>query len=183
MRRSWNKYRDKNFPGHSDCMIVTAMNAYYYLTGKVVSDKNYERFRKMTATHTGSAIGIAKVWKELGLKCLGEYSHIFNFTTKTLKRKGTVPFITSSNTKIPLPLEVNVFHPRTGLHSVLIVDHCTKSNAYRVTNFRYETTTAGWIFEERLNHMFADPMRTGDFGKEMWAYRLWGLKGMIKVKG
>ncbi len=49
---------------------------------------------------------------------------------------------------IDCPTEYRVFHKRTGLHSVLVYDHEPKSDAYRVANLRWETTSQGWMFHE-----------------------------------
>ena len=168
MIRTWEKYRNQNYKNYSDCQVVTAVNAYYYLTGKQYckNDDEYDIICRDLSCHNGAAIGIDGLHKKMGLKTLGKFQYSWDFNG-TWVSPGKVA-------KIPLPMEINVWHIDTGYHSILVVDHDTKCNAYRVTGFRWETNHYGWIFAEE----FASKFVVGT--TEPWAYRLLGLKSQKK---
>ncbi|GAG89753.1 unnamed protein product, partial [marine sediment metagenome] len=67
MKKQWKKYRNRNST-EGDCQLITAVNAYYYLTGKTVNDEDYEKYVDLVGTGHGSAISIEKVWRKLGIK-------------------------------------------------------------------------------------------------------------------
>ena len=164
MRREWKNFH--NSQKYSECQLVTALNAYYFLTGKIIKQdsKRYENLVDLCFARYGAAININKVHKKLGLKITKHYISLPN--------------------KVRLPLEISVWHKSYGFHSVLIVDFEPKSKACRVTNFKMATNTQGWIFHEDLNHL----LRVGkgnsivnscpkcDKDKEpRWQYRLFEL--------
>ena len=154
MGRTWKKYLNKQ--KYSECQLVTAINACYYLTGKTIEQDSdeYEELVDLVAARNGSAICIEKAYEKLGLKVLGQYRSIYSF--EQIKTR-----------KIPLPMEVGIWHKKTGFHSILIVDHCLKTDCYRVANFRYQTSLEGWMFAEDL-YQFERDMNKG------WIYRLFG---------
>jgi len=143
MKREWKDYHNTQL--YSECQLVTALNAYYHLTGKVIkqNSKRYESLVDLCGARHGSAISIDKVHKKLGLKIA---KLMFNpFYTDTKKGFHRIK-------KIKLPLEISVWHKSVGYHSVLMVDYEPKTEACRITNFKGATNRAGWIFEEDLQH-------------------------------
>lgn len=154
--RDWNKYL--NTQNYSECQLVTAINAYYYLTGKTIkqNSKKYENLVDLVKARNGSAICIEKAWKRLGIKEIT--------VSNTLN-----DFIRCTDGTIHLPLEYNIWHPRYGLHSTLIVNHNVEVDAVQVTNFKWETTLTGWIFREDL-------FKFENGFSSTHAYRLFGLK-------
>ena len=148
MKRNWYKYRNKNTTC-CDCQLVSAVNAYYYLTGKVISDKYYEKLIDLSKCRHGSAIDIHKVWKRLGIGIKKEF------------RKYGME-------KMYLPAETRIWHPHYGFHSVLIVQYEVITNSYRVTNFRYETTTDGWIYKEDFDKYLKPECIWMNVNKENW---------------
>lgn len=128
----WEKYIHQNSPGKMDCQLVTAINAYYYLTGKQIRQEStkYNNLIKLCGADHGSATIIEKVHQELGM----EYAdHDVGFTS-------TIPF------------EVHIWHKAYGFHSVLVVDSEPVTNSYRVANFGRVTNLKGWIFAEDLRN-------------------------------
>ena len=45
MKRSWNKYINKN--KYSECQLITALNAYYYLTGKQYCKQDSKEYENL----------------------------------------------------------------------------------------------------------------------------------------
>jgi hypothetical protein len=154
--RDWNGYISSNRT-EGDCQLVTAVNAYYYLTGKTVSEKRYEKFVDVAKCRHGSAISIGDVWKKLGIREEKRYCHIF---------------CTIEKGKRFLPLEINVWHKCFGFHSVLAVEWEWRTEALRVTNFRRVVSNTGWIFLEDLHHFVID---NPDKGEPRWQCRKLGL--------
>ena len=132
-KREWEKYIDKN-KFHSDCQLVSAVNAYYYLTGITIDDNKYEKFIDLCGCRYGSAIYIEKIYRALDME---------------IKWEGSFRLY-SINDNISLPIEINVWHKRTGFHSALIIDYEPKVEAYRIANFKQITTIKGWFFREDL---------------------------------
>jgi len=165
--RSWKKYINEQ--KYSECQVITAINAYYYLTGKTISQdsEEYEKLVDLVSARNGSAIGIEKVHKKLGLV--------------TLKR---VKWLHEFGPKLPLPIEASVWHKKTGFHSVLMVDYCKKTDCIRIANFSQATNMRGWMFGEDF-YQFETFVTHGKDGSlnssgKQWRYRLFGLK---KTKG
>jgi hypothetical protein len=134
LRRTWEKYINKN--KYSECQLITALNAYYYLTGKqycVQDSQTYEDLVDLVSARIGAAIRIEKVWNLLGLEVAWEGSGLYGF-----------------GNNLPLPIEYSVQTKDYGFHSTLIVDHVKKCDCYRITNFKWETSLGGWIFGEDL---------------------------------
>lgn len=175
MKRQWKKYRNRNST-EGDCQLITAVNAYYYLTGKTVNNEDYEKYIDLVGCRHGSAISIEKVWKKLGIKSIWEGRSLLDFTTRTIGNKLPFRVESEKKKKIPLPLEFNIWHKRYGFHSTLIVDHEPRVDCFRVTNFKYGTSIEGWAFTEDLHHFEA---RMPTVAKGI-TYRLFGLKNDLK---
>jgi len=131
--RKWKNYRHKNVIGQ-DCHLITVVNAYYYLTGNIIDDQLYDEFVDMSGCRYGSVIRIKPVLDKLGIKT----------------EKHDILFCELNNVKKLLPLNIVVWHPIYGFHSILAVDYEKKTNSYRVLNFNRETTSDGWIYGEKL---------------------------------
>lgn len=133
--KEWDNYIQKN--KYSECQLITALNAYYYLTGKYIKQdsKRYETLVDLAGARHGSAICIEKVWDKLGVKVIKESNSILDFIC---------------DKKALFPIEYSIWHKRYGFHSTLIVDYEPKSDAVRITNFDKVTTFDGWIFREDL---------------------------------
>jgi len=160
--RDWYKYHNKQ--NYSDCQLISAVNAYYYLTGKVIplESKRYEKMVDLVCARNGAAISIKKAHKRLGIESIWEGDYLPDAQDKDGKMLCKY--------KILLPCEVSVWHPKTGFHSVLIVGHNKECRAYQVTNFRWETTTGGWIFEEDFK-VFVNASNL-----KSWKYRILGKR-------
>jgi len=147
--RDWKHYIKKNKTS-GDCQLVTAVNAYHFLTGRRIQERRYQRLVDVTGCRHDSAIGIGKVWKELGIA--------------EGVRMRSLPFSWRKGDKTPLslgsleswqealPLEISVWHKFFGFHSVLAVDIEPRVRAVRITNFSRVTSSNGWIFKEDLMH-------------------------------
>jgi len=137
MKRDWRKYHNEQ--GYADCQLIALVNAYYYLTGKWI-DRKSKRYKKMlnsVGAIAGPAINIKKAHKALGIEIIWE-----GYSFLGAKDKD------GNKIKDPLPYIAKVWHPKYGYHSVLVIGINTNVGAVRVANFREETTTEGWIFEE-----------------------------------
>lgn len=159
---NWNKYilensRDSKYG--MDCQLVTAINAYYHLTGKIIkqNSERYKQLAELAGCCYGSCINIKKVWKELGI-----------WEKKCFQRWDSYKYF-----KPNIFMEVSIWHKRYGFHSIAIVDHSTKTKAVRITNFKYETSCDGWIFIEDLEPFLElNPDKT----EPRWHYRTFKLK-------
>jgi len=131
--RDWHNFL--NSQKYQECQVVTAINAYYYLTGKQIK-QHYQRYEKLVdlvCSRYGSAINIEKVHRRLGLKTK-KHEWLFGIDKKML------------------PLGMNIWHKAYGFHSVCVVDVCEKPNCIRVCNFKAGTNLEGWIFWEDFQH-------------------------------
>jgi len=144
----------------SDCQLVTAINAYYHLTGKIIEhDSNeYQELAELAGCVYGSCINIKKVWDKLGICKDERYSN---------------PFDISDNLKENCFIEVNIWHKHYGFHSIAIVDYIEKAKCVKVTNFKYVSSTEGWIFFEDLKPYI---IRNPDHEKPYWCGRTFKLK-------
>ncbi len=183
--RKWENYL--NSQKYSECQLVTAINAYYFFTGKTIkSDSDgYEKLVDLCGARHGTATCIEKVHRKLGLKAIGYSNNISTWIPNTWDRidvvkrrsKGIYPknnrkkiiFHKEKLRKIELPIEITVWHKRTGFHSVLIVDHCLKTECFQIANFRHVTSAKGWMFVEDL-YMYINSMNKG------WCFRLFGRR-------
>jgi len=149
MKRDPSKYIWKNKIG-ADCQLVTAVNAYYYLTGELVDDITYENYVDLCKCRNGSAISIEKVWKRLGIDIIWAGNSLLDFKTRCYGNDLPIRIKRERKKKIPLPLEFNIWHKDYGFHSTLIVDHEPRVDCYKITNFKSETSHDGWIFAEDI---------------------------------
>jgi len=152
VRMDWNKYIQENV-SEGDCQVVTAVNAYYFLTGKIIkpNSRRYGKLVELAGAIAGSATCIQKVWKRLGLIVTAQYF---------------------SPTHQKLPLEIGVWHKSCGNHSALIVDYEPITESYRIANFRWATNNQGWIYAEDLEHY----LRLNVDRKEpRWRFRLYEI--------
>ena len=94
MKRKWDNFINKN--KYSECQLITALNAYYYLTGKHIKQDSvrYEEFVDLVNARHGAAIKIKRIWDILGLTVLQESNSLFELE---VRYKG-----------IPLPLEYGI---------------------------------------------------------------------------
>ena len=158
--RDWKQFRHSNSKGdkyNAACQVVTAVNAYYFLTETKIRQDRYERLCKIAKACYGSATRIEKVHKKLGLEN-------FDYTT-SYDRKS----YESLEAIIAFPIEMSVYHPRYSVHSTLIVESDTRCHAVRIVNFSRVTTSDGWLWEEDLNFYINDVNKG-------WALRKFRLK-------
>lgn len=157
MERDWEKYHSKNL--YSECQLVTALNANYYLTGEYINQdsEEYEKLVDLCLSRHGSAICIEKVWDKLNIEVKNMYSYMPNYDNED---------------DPPLPLEIMVWHKIYGFHSVLAVDYEPITESLRIPNFRYVTNLNGWIFYEDLMHFVID---NADKTEPRYKYRHFGL--------
>ena len=163
--RSWKKYLNKQL--YSECQLVSALNAYYFLTGKTIKQdsQKYENLVDLVGARHGSATCIEKAYAKLGLITVKKAEHLWDLWD----RKGLL-----------LPIEATIWHKKTGFHSVTIVDQCTKCDCIRITNFQDATSTEGWMFREDF-YQFETKITKGDDHRfnskgKQWRYRVLGLK-------
>lgn len=157
--REWSNYIKSNRPESSDCRLVSAVNSYYYLTGKVIkqmSDKYTELQLKCKAIY-GPALKIENVWDKLKIE---PWKTMWSFPpTKNFRRY--------------FPAEAVIYHKAYGCHSVLIIDYEPITNSLRVTNFDRETNLKGWIYSEDFNHF---SQTNFDKTKKPYKFRSFRLK-------
>lgn len=156
-----------NSQKYADCQLITAVNCYMYLTGKVIKgdSKQYESMVNLVGARHGGAISIEKAHKRLGIQIINHFHNDYDFH-KSRFREGKVQ-------SIPLPMEVSIYHKKYGKHSVAIVDYEPKTQCYRVPNFEYVTSLGQWIFKEDFEQYVID---MEIFSDAKWRYRLFGLK-------
>jgi len=138
--RDWYKYHNSQL--YSECSLVTALNAQYYLTGRFIKQDSaqYERLVDLCKARAGSAISIEKVYKRLKITIAQHFGSWFEYKLAFKKTKNL------------FPAEVKVWEKHYGFHSVCLVDREPKTGCFRVTNFRYQTSLMGWIFDEDFMH-------------------------------
>lgn len=149
-KRDWKKYAIKNHLNYCDCQVVSAVNAYYFLTGKVIgqTSKMYDGLVVLAKAKYGSALCIDKVHDRLGIRVSGSQYSIINH--------GLV-----SKLSVKLPVEVCIWHKSYGYHSVLIVDWEPRTASVRVTNFE-GVNNCGWIYYEDFQHYLVErPSKKG----------------------
>ena len=163
--RSWEKYLNKQL--YSECQLVSAINAYYFLTGKTIkqNSQEYEDLVDLVRAREGSAICIEKAHKKLGLITIKKAEHLWDLW---------------DNKGLLLPIEATVWHKKTGFHSVTIIEQCQKTDCIRIANFQDATSMEGWMFREDFYLYEIDVYRgnNGHFNSagNKWRYRVFGLK-------
>lgn len=155
--RYWDKYL--NSQKYSECQLVTAINAAYYLRNETVNptSKRYEKLVDLVGARHGAALRdlLPKAHKRLGVKPGRSYSSFF-WLKKDLRDRG----------KLEAPTEIAVRSKNYGTHSVLIVDYEPKTDAVRIANFGLHTSISGWIFIEDLDLYVIDNQITSQSTKK-----------------
>ena len=138
MKRDWNKYINEQ--KKAECQLVSALNAYYYMTGKAIKygSKKYMALIKLCKAEYGSAIYIHRVYERLGMVILRAERYMWGFMGK----KG-----------LRLPIITNIDHKFYGLHSVAIVEHEPRTDSLRIPNLKFVTNGMGWIFREDFDEI------------------------------
>lgn len=141
----WKKLIHRNSRGRRygmDCQVVTAVNAYYLLTGKRIGQttERYKKLCRLAGAVYGCATRIEKAHEALGIE---------------LYRPRQCWLLPS---EISAPIEVVVRHPSYGLHSALIVDAVPKCQAFRLTNMGH-VAQDGWMFRHPLDLMMMEERR------------------------
>lgn len=155
MSRLWKNYINQQ--KYSECQVISAINAYYYFTGRTIKQNSpeYEGLVDQASARHGSAIRIKKIHDQLGLIVLKGSMNLFD--------------LGNSRGRLSLPIEATVWHKRTGYHSVLIVDQCLKTGCIRVANFQQVTSTGGWMFKEDFYQYERNICKD-------WKFRLLGMR-------
>jgi len=154
-----DKYIWTNTTG-ADCQLVTAVNAYHHLTGRYITAKRYMDFIELAdcVFQAPAPKKLKEVWDSLGIE-VGKY-----YLEDELDYHAR---------KIKLPLEASIFHHEYGYHSILIIDHETKTNSFRITNFDEETNSQDWMYAENM-YKYLKPTPQDD--EPDWVYRTFRLK-------
>lgn len=135
----WKHCLKKNAVG-GDCQLVTAINAHYYLTGKLYCKQNsdeYENLVDLCRCRYGSAIHIEKVHRKLGITVVWQGNTMYDIMK------------IMSSRRIPLPMEWSVWSNEFGFHSTLIVNEIMQCGIVQVTGFD-KVTNDGWIFKTEM---------------------------------
>lgn len=150
--RDWELYIKKQ--KYSECQLVTALNAWSYLTGRMLrqDSKRYEALVDLCGARHGAAISIDKIHRRLGIEPYNEGVSV-HFGCR-------------------LPAEMSVWHKAYGYHSVLAVEWEPRTRSYRIPNFQWATNQDGWIYAEDLNHF----VMKSRMPKDKWSIRSFRLK-------
>lgn len=127
LNRSWDGFQ--NTQNYIECQLVSALNAYYYLTGDKIEigSEGYEELVDLTNGRNMPCLCMSPLYERLGLK---------------IKKTFDSPKEFMNNLSFPMEKIVH-----GALHSVLIVDWEPENKRLRVTNFG-RTDKEGWISEE-----------------------------------
>jgi len=161
---NWETYLKENRIA-GDCQLVTAINACYHLTGKIVEQgsKTYEDLVDLAVCRHGAAIAIRSAWKKLGIwedQRLRSWE-IGRSSQESQAGPESSPPMYPYELKSHSFLEVSVHHKFFGSHSIAIVDYEPRTDCVRLTNFKHVTSSEGWIFwEDLLPHLLKNPCRT-----------------------
>ena len=173
--RDWNKYIKSNWPGCGDCQMVSAANAYYFLTGKTI-DQNSSTYQKqidLCGARHGAVINLSHFHKALGLKYTREGAYFIRLGYDRLDKGGYT--LQATRLSFPLPLEARIWHKSYGFHSVLIVDWEPVTESVRVTNFAKETNDQGWIYMEDFQHYIKGWNRNKTSQERLLGFELKGI--------
>lgn len=138
----YNNYINKNKFGQ-ECQVVTAINAYMKLTGKVIQQKSkkYDLLVNLAKAKYGTAICVEKVWEKL------------NIYPASYSRYLLHPEMFNSTYSLPMEITVDT---KYGLHSMCAVDYEPKTHSFRIPNWKWYTSTRGWVFIEDLKQYICD---------------------------
>jgi hypothetical protein len=133
MDRNWDNYAHDQ--QGMECQLVTALNAYHYLTGKSAkfNTLRYNQLIKEIGAKYGAAIDMVPAWRKLGIFPSRNFSDLPSHMDLSL-----------------LPMEISVWHKWYGFHSVCAVDYDHRTGCLRIPNFKYVTSSMGWVFREDL---------------------------------
>jgi len=129
---------------------VTALNAYYYLTGEqiVINSEGYEELVDLTNGRNMPCLCMSPVYERLGIKIKKTFDSSDEFLNNLV-----------------FPMEKIV---QGALHSVLIIDWEPQNKQLRITNYG-ATNSDGWISEKS----FFRSIQRKD--KYFGSYKLFGL--------
>jgi len=146
--RPWEGFQ--NTQNYIECQLVTALNAYYFLTGEQISigSEGYEELVDLTNGRSMPCLCMSPVYERLGIKIEKTFDSPKEFINNLV-----------------FPIEKVVFGT---LHSVLIVDWEPNKKRLRVTNFG-ATDKKGWISEE--DFLQSTKVKSENYGK----YKLFSL--------
>ena len=147
MIRSWEGFQ--NTQNYLECQLVSALNAYYYLTGKriEIGSEGYEELVDLSGGRNRTCLCMSPIYERLGIKIEKTFDSSDEFVNNLV-----------------FPME-KIVHG--GLHSVLITDWDTSNKKVRLTNFG--VSEDGWVTEETFRS--AIKMKDSNFGK----YKLFSL--------
>ena len=147
MTRPWSGFQ--NTQNYLECQLVSAINAFYYLTGEKIEigSDGYEELVDLSGGRDRSCLCMSAVYERLGIKIEKTFDSSEEFMNNLV-----------------FPME-KIVHG--GLHSVLITDWDASNKKVRLTNFG--VSRSGWVTEE----VFYSAVRVRDknFGK----YKLFSL--------
>ena len=125
--RPWSGFQ--NTQNYIECQLVSALNAYYYLTGNKIkiNSEGYEELVDLANGRNMPCLCMSPVYERLGIKI----KKVFDSPEQFLDN-------------LAFPMEKIVFG---NIHSVLIVDWDTTNKKLRVTNFG-STDKEGWVSED-----------------------------------
>lgn len=148
MLRNWGGFQ--NTQNYIECQLVSALNAYYYLTGNIIKigSEGYEELVDLSGGRHMPCLCMSPIYERLGIKIENTFDSHEEFINDLV-----------------FPME-KIVHG--ALHSVLIVDWKPSKKYLRVTNFG-PTNFEGWVSEE----VFFRSIQTKDinYGK----YKLFSL--------
>ena len=148
MSRVWSDFQ--NTQNYIECQLVSALNAYYYLTGNKIEigSEGYEELVDLSGGRNMPCLCMSPIYERLGIKIVRTFDSHLEFINNLV-----------------FPME-KIVHGAT--HSVLIIDWKPSKKILRVTNFG-ATNLEGWVSEE----VFFRTIKTKDinYGK----YKLFGL--------
>jgi len=166
----WKNIINQNTPGRPDCQMVSAINAYYILTGDIIKrgSERYEEYCRIARCMAGAALCIDEVYEDLGLKRTTKHFGIpwDRFNTKIKK----------SEYRKFLPLEVSIWYKRAGFHSVLIYDFEPITDSVRVSGFHWETNSLGWMYWKDFQHYLTPSITRKIEGEDPWQIQRIELK-------
>ena len=147
MTRPWSSFQ--NTQNYLECQLVSALNAYYYLTGEKIEigSEGYEELVDLAGGRKQTCLCMSPVYERLGIKIEKTFDSSDEFINNLV-----------------FPMEKIVYG---GLHSVLITDWDILNKKVRLTNFG--VSSSGWVTEEVFNRAIRDS--DVNFGK----YKLFSL--------
>lgn len=146
-----SSYIHENIIG-SDCQLVTAINAYYHTTGKMINSKTYDHYVDLCGCRTGAAINIKVVWDELSL-IKGEKFDIKSFDDgRVIKALKEGKFLGCST-----------IGTRFGYHSIGLHGYDEKTGKINTTNFISVDIT----LDELKKHISNAPCQRGVVAYEL----------------